>query len=56
MGFFAVPSVIEEEVSRQYGVKPFGSTDAVAENYYAISIERRLRHPGIAAICDAARS
>ncbi len=56
VGFFAIPTVIEEEVGRQYGVKAFGKPETVAENFYAISVERRLRHPGTVAILSAARS
>jgi len=55
-GFFAVPSVIQEEVARQYEVEPIGATDEVLERFYAISVERRVRHPAVAAICEAARS
>ena len=56
VGFFAIPSVIEEEVAKQYNVQAIGRTDAVPENYYAISMERRVRHQGVVAICDMARS
>jgi LysR family transcriptional activator of nhaA len=55
-GFFAVPTVIEDEVARQYEVQPIGATDDVSERFYAISVERRIRHPAVMAICEAARS
>jgi LysR family transcriptional activator of nhaA len=55
-GFFAVPSVIEDEVARQYEVRPIGATDDISERFYAISVERRIRHPAVMAICEAARS
>jgi LysR family transcriptional activator of nhaA len=48
--------VIAEEVVRQYEVQPIGATDDVSERFYAISVERRIRHPAVAAICEAARS
>ena len=54
-GFFAVPAVIEDEVARQYGVQRVGAADGVVERYYAISVERRVRHPAVAAICSTAR-
>lgn len=54
-GFFAVPAVIEQEVRRQYGVQRVGTADGVVERYYAISVERRVRHPAVAAICSSAR-
>ena len=56
VGFFAIPSVIAEEVSRQYSVEPMGKADGLSEYFYAISVERRLRHPGIVAISKAAKS
>lgn len=56
VGFFAVPSVIEAEVVRQYQVERIGGTDEVAARFYAISGERRVRHPAVVAICEAARS
>jgi LysR family transcriptional activator of nhaA len=54
-GVFVAPSVIELEVLRQYQVQVVGRTDAVKERYYAISIERVIKHPAVAAISDAAR-
>jgi len=55
MGFFAVPSVVEDEVGVQYGVEPIRTVDEIVERFYAISVERKVRHPAVAAICDAAR-
>jgi LysR family transcriptional activator of nhaA len=54
-GIFAAPSVIENEVQRQYDVAVVGRTDAVRERFYAISYERIIKHPGITAITKAAR-
>ena len=54
LGLFAVPSVIEAEVRAKYGVRRVG-TAPVVERFYAISLERRVRHEAVRAICDAAR-
>ncbi|MCF4998216.1 transcriptional activator NhaR [Pseudomonas syringae] len=54
-GIFIGPSVIAEEVKRQYGVQVMGQTDAVSESFYAISVERKIKHPGIVAITEGAR-
>lgn len=54
-GIFVAPSVIAEEVARQYGVVLIGQTDAVTESFYAISVERKVKHPGIKAITEGAR-
>ncbi len=54
-GIFIGPSVIADEVKRQYGVELIGQTDAVSESFYAISVERKVKHPGIKAITEGAR-
>lgn len=55
VGVFMAPSVIAAEIAGQYGVEPIGATTEVRERYYAISTERRLRHPGVVAVSQAAR-
>jgi LysR family transcriptional activator of nhaA len=52
---FPAPAAIEHDVCRFYGVRVVGRTDAARERYYAISAERRLKHPGVLAITSAAR-
>ena len=54
-GIFPAPSVLEDEVRRQYGVRTIGCADEVIERFYAISVERRIKHPAVAAITEAAR-
>ena len=54
-GIFAVPTVIEQEVKEQYGVRLIGRTDRIRERFYAISLERKVKHPAVSAIADAAR-
>ncbi len=55
MGIFAAPTVIEAEVRQQYRVGVVGRSDAVRQQFYAISVERKIRHPAVAAVCEAAR-
>jgi LysR family transcriptional activator of nhaA len=55
MGVFAAPSVIEAEVLRQYRVRVVGRSEAVRQQFYAISVERKIKHPAVVAICKAAR-
>jgi LysR family transcriptional activator of nhaA len=55
MGVFAAPTVIEAEVLRQYRVKVVGRSDAVRQQFYAISVERKIKHPAVVAIREAAR-
>ena len=52
---FLSPSVVEHETAGQYGVQVIGHTDEIVEDFYAISVERRISHPGVAAITQAAR-
>ena len=54
-GIFIAPSVIADEVQREHGVIVIGQTDEVTEQFYAISMERRLTHPAVVAINDAAQ-
>ena len=52
---FPAPTAIAHEVCRHYGVVAIGRTDEVRERYYALSAERRVTHPGVAALTTAAR-
>jgi LysR family transcriptional activator of nhaA len=54
-GVFLSPTVLEEETAVQYGVKVLGRSDELVEEFFAISVERRITHPGVAAITQAAR-
>ncbi len=54
-GLVPLPLAIEEEVKRQHGLYLVGRAEGVFERYYAISIERKLKHPAVKAISEAAR-
>lgn len=54
-GLFAAPLATEVEVRRRYRVDRVGVIDSVRERFYAISVERRLKHPAVVAISQAAR-
>lgn len=54
-GVFAVPTIIEQEVCRQYNVRIVGRSDTVRERFYAISVERIIKHPAVVAIWNATR-
>jgi LysR family transcriptional activator of nhaA len=54
-GIFATPSIVEASVCKQYGVRIIGHLDRVRERFYAVSAERRLKHPAVIAITDSAR-
>ncbi|MEN8180162.1 MAG: transcriptional activator NhaR [Pseudomonadota bacterium] len=54
-GIFIAPAAIEAEVEWQYQVTAIGRVDEVKEHFYAISIERRVLHPVVAAVLKTAR-
>ena len=53
-GIFAAPTVIAKEIQKQYGVSLLGHIESIRENFYAISVERKLNHPAVAAIVEEA--
>jgi len=54
-GVFIAPTPIAAEVEKQYGVVVIGKTDEVREQFYAISVERKISHPAVVAITETAR-
>ncbi len=54
-GIFAAPTMVAAAVMKQYGVHRVGIAEHVFERFYAITVERRITHPAIAAIAAAAR-
>ena len=55
-GIFAAPSVIRHEVEKKYDVKVIGEVSRVRERFYAVSLDRKLKHPAVLAISEAARA
>ncbi len=56
LGFFAAPANLRAEVERQYQVKHLGTAERVRERVYALTLDRRLRHPAVVAISESAKS
>ena len=54
-GVFAVPSLMEDQM-RRYGFHKIGATAAITVRFYAISVERQVRHPAVVAVCEGARN
>ena len=54
-GVAPVPVVMEEQFRRQYGLQRVGLADTVQSEFYAISFERKIKHPAVAAILQHAR-
>ena len=55
-GIFPAPIVVADEIRAMHGVQLVGHTDEVREEFYAITVERRITHPAVAAIAKAARN
>jgi LysR family transcriptional activator of nhaA len=55
-GIFTSPTAVEEDVVAKYGVSVIGRTEEIKERFYAISAERRIKHPAVSAITEAART
>ena len=54
-GLFPAPSPIAGEVCRQYDVRSIGTLESVRQRFYAITVDRKLKHPAVIAICESAR-
>ena len=55
VGVFPAPTVISENVEHMYHASLIGTVDELNETYYAISPERKLKHPGVMCITETAR-
>lgn len=54
-GIFPALAVVEADIRRLCDVRVLGVADGVGERFYALSVERRLKHRAVAAILEAAR-
>lgn len=54
-GLFAAPTFIEREIREQYGVRVVGRLAGAKEQFYAISMERRIKHPAVSVLTDSVR-
>jgi len=54
-GAFAAPTVIANGLAAQYGVRAIGRVEEIRERFYAITTERRLKHPAVTALVENAR-
>ena len=54
-GVFMSPTILEKETVAHYGVQVLGRTDELVEEFFAVSVERRISHPCVAAITQNSR-
>jgi LysR family transcriptional activator of nhaA len=56
VGYLLGPAVLADEIEARVQVRQVGTFDEVREDFYAISVERRITHPCVLAITRAARA
>jgi LysR family transcriptional activator of nhaA len=54
-GVFMSPTILEDETVAHYGVEVLGRSEELVEEFFAVSVERRISHPCVAAITQNAR-
>jgi LysR family transcriptional regulator, transcriptional activator of nhaA len=54
-GIFPGATVSEKETCRQYQVQVVGRPESVKQCFYALTVERQLKHPAVLAIVESAR-
>lgn len=54
-GVYPTFQILEKDLKRLYGLRRIGLAKGVRGRFYAISVEKKVRHPAVAAICEAAR-
>ena len=54
-GFFPVPAVLQEQFHQEYGLALVGRATGVQAQFFAISVERQIKHPAVAAIVQHGR-
>ncbi|XVJ70020.1 MAG: transcriptional activator NhaR [Rhizobacter sp.] len=54
-GVFMGPTAIKTQIEAQYGVKLIGYSKELVEEFFAVSVERRVTHPCVVAVQAAAR-
>lgn len=56
VGLFVAPVAVENEIRQQYGTQLIGRIDGVYERFYAITAQRKLKHPAVMAILENAHA
>ena len=53
-GFLAVPGVVVRDLRDSFGMISLGKLAGIRETFYAISLERKIKHPGVVSIVEGA--
>ena len=54
-GLFFAPRLLVPQLRREHNVRLVGVIEEVTEQFFAISVERKIRHPAVASIVENAR-
>jgi LysR family transcriptional activator of nhaA len=52
LGLFPIPAAIERTICSRFPVHRIGVISDIHESFYALTAERRVSHPAVAAICE----
>src|SRR3569623_588024 len=55
LGVLAAPDVMAKELGKRYGLALVGRAKGIRQRFFALSVERKIKHPAVAAICEVAR-
>ena len=55
LGVLAAPDVLAKELRKRYELQLVGRATDIRQRFFAISVERKIKHPAVAAICEGAR-
>jgi LysR family transcriptional activator of nhaA len=55
LGFAPVPSILGEQFRREYGFSRVGTASGVKAEFYAISVERKIKNPAVVEMTEHAR-
>lgn len=56
LGLFFAPAAMQQDIHDQFGAHLVGEAPELREQFYAISSERKIRHPAVEAILSAVHS
>jgi LysR family transcriptional activator of nhaA len=55
LGMFPAPTVVDEAVQRQYDVRVVGHLDDIQERFFAVTADRKIKHPAVEEVCRTAK-
>lgn len=56
VGLFAIPTSIQEDVTTIYGLREVGMAVGIKERFYAVTVEKKLKHPAVVDILESAKN